>query len=126
MKPKIIVIEEVTIIRAFICEMLNRQGYDAVGVKNGKGAVDSLRKNGTSGLILTDYNLPDTTGDVFLKQIRGSTQETIPVIFLTAESDPEKIQHAKESALVAWVQKPYRIETLLKQVREAVDGEFIH
>lgn len=110
-------------IRAFICEMLNRKGYKAIGVKDGRGAMNIIRDHTAIDLILTDYNLADTTGDEFLKNVRTSgTQEIIPVIFLTAESDPDKILQAKQAALVGWVQKPFRIETLFEHVKQAIDG----
>ena len=125
MKTKIIVIEEVTMIRAFLCEMLNRNGYNAMGVKDGKRAIDIIRDNPGIHLILTDYNMADVTGDDFLKNIRETSLEAIPVIFLTAESDAEKILQAKQAGLVSWVQKPYRIETLFEQVRLAVESTFI-
>jgi CheY-like chemotaxis protein len=124
MKKKILVVEDFASIRTFVCETLNRKGYETIGAANSKEALMILNeKNEEINLVLTDYNMPDGTGYELLKKIKAN-QATIkiPVIFLTTESSPDKMKLAKDAGLSAWVKKPYRAENFLEQIQRAVSG----
>lgn len=121
MKKKILVVDDFASIRDFVCETLQRKGYETVGAANGNEAFNVL--SGTPGinLVLTDYNMPDCTGFELLKKIKSNSEvASIPVVFLTTESNPEKMRAAKEAGLSAWIKKPYRAETFFAQIENAI------
>src|SRR5436189_1448329 len=91
MKKKILVVEDFGSIRNFVCDTLNRKGYETVGAANIKEALSTLTTDFEGiHLVLTDYNMPDGTGYDLLKKIKASTSTAnIPVIFLTTESSPD-------------------------------------
>jgi CheY-like chemotaxis protein len=122
MKKKILVVEDFGSIRTFVCDTLNRKGYETVGAANIKEALTTLT-TGFEGihLVLTDYNMPDGTGYDLLRKIKESTDTAnIPVIFLTTESSPDKMKSAKDAGLTAWVKKPYRAENFFDQIQRAI------
>jgi two-component system, chemotaxis family, chemotaxis protein CheY len=124
MKKKILVVEDFGSIRNFVCETLARKGYETIGAANIKEALTVLAegKHGIN-LVLTDFNMPDGTGYDLLKKIKASSQTVqIPVIFLTTESNPDKMRLAKEAGLTAWVKKPYRAENFFEQIHKAITG----
>jgi two-component system, chemotaxis family, chemotaxis protein CheY len=125
MKKKILVVEDFASIRTFVCETLNRKGYETVGAANSKEALNVLNeKSDEINLVLTDYNMPDGTGYELLKKIKSNAVTAqIPVIFLTTESSPEKMKLAKDAGLSAWVKKPYRAESFFDQIQRAVSGQ---
>jgi CheY-like chemotaxis protein len=80
-------------------------------------------KLGEVDLVLTDYNMPDCTGFELLKKIKtNSDVASIPVVFLTTESSPEKMKSAKDAGLSAWIKKPYRAETFFAQIDNAISS----
>ncbi|HEY0653724.1 MAG TPA: response regulator [Chryseosolibacter sp.] len=123
MKKRILVVEDFASIRTFVCETLNRKGYETVGASNSKEALTILNeKSEEINLVLTDYNMPDGTGYELLKNIKGNANTAkIPVIFLTTESSPEKMKLAKDAGLSAWVKKPYRAESFFDQIQRAMN-----
>jgi two-component system, chemotaxis family, chemotaxis protein CheY len=127
MKKKILVVEDFASIRNFVCDTLNRKGYDTISAANGNEALVILKeKNEEIDLVLTDYNMPDGTGYELLKKIKGNPATMkIPVIFLTTESSPEKMKLAKDAGLSAWVKKPYRAENFFEQIQRAVSGKVL-
>jgi two-component system, chemotaxis family, chemotaxis protein CheY len=127
MKNKILVVEDFASIRTFVCETLNRKGYETVGAANSKEAMAILNeKSQEIDLVLTDYNMPDGTGYELLKKIKSNPATAkIPVMFLTTESSPEKMKLAKEAGLSAWVKKPYRAENFFEQIQRAVSGKVL-
>lgn len=121
MKKTILVVDDFASIRNFVCETLQRKGYDTVGAANGNEAYQLLSDTPGVDLVLTDYNMPDCTGFELLKKIKANPSVAkVPVIFLTTEGSPEKMRTAKEAGLTAWVKKPYRAETFFAQIDNAI------
>lgn len=121
MKKKILVVDDFASIRDFVCETLQRKGYETIGASNGNEAFNLLSANPTVNLVLTDYNMPDCTGFELLKKIKASGETAkVPVVFLTTESSPDKMRAAKDAGLSAWIKKPYRAETFFAQIENAI------
>lgn len=121
MKKKILVVDDFASIRDFVCETLQRKGYETVGAANGNEAFSLLSSTPDVHLVLTDYNMPDCTGFELLKKIKSTAEVAgIPVVFLTTESNPDKMRAAKEAGLSAWIKKPYRSETFFAQIENAI------
>lgn len=123
MKKKILVVDDFASIRDFVCETLQRKGYETVGAANGNEAFQLLVDTPDVNLVLTDYNMPDCTGFELLKKIKANPAvASIPVIFLTTESSPDKMRAAKEAGLGAWIKKPYRAETFFAQIENTISN----
>jgi len=124
MKKTILVVDDFASIRDFVCETLQRKGYETLGASNGNEAFKVLtEKNDSINLVLTDYNMPDCTGFELLKKIKENPAVSkVPVVFLTTESNPDKMRSAKEAGLSAWIKKPYRSETFFAQIENAISN----
>jgi two-component system, chemotaxis family, chemotaxis protein CheY len=122
MKKTILVIDDFESIRLFVCETLQRKGYETLSAADGNEAYELiLSRRNEVDLVLTDYNMPDCTGFELLKRIKSNPETAkIPVIFLTTESNPEKMRAAKDAGLSAWVKKPYRSEMFYAQIENAL------
>ena len=122
MKKTILVVDDFASIRDFVCDTLQRKGYETLGAANGNEAYQVLTEKAKDvNLVLTDYNMPDCTGFELLKKIKENPLVTkVPVIFLTTESNPDKMRSAKEAGLSAWIKKPYRSETFFAQIENAM------
>ena len=122
MKKTILVVDDFASIRDFVCDTLQRKGYETLGAANGNEAYQVLtQKANDVNLVLTDYNMPDCTGFELLKKIKENPLVTrVPVIFLTTESNPDKMRSAKEAGLSAWIKKPYRSETFFAQIENVM------
>ena len=122
MKKTILVVDDFASIRQFVCETLERKGYDTLGATNGNEAFSVLSENRSQvNLVLTDYNMPDCTGFELLKKIKSNPEtSSVPVVFLTTESNPDKMRSAKEAGLAAWIKKPYRAESFFAQIENAI------
>ena len=121
MKKTILVVDDFASIRDFVCETLQRKGYDTVGAANGNEAYQLLTDKPGFHLVLTDYNMPECTGFELLKKIKSNPSvASVPVVFLTTESSPDKMRAAKDAGLNAWIKKPYRAETFFAQIENAI------
>jgi len=124
MKKTILVVDDFASIRTFVCETLQRKGYSTMGAANGLEAYKLLTEaKDDINLVLTDYNMPDCTGFELLKKIKENPSvASIPVIFLTTESNPDKMRMARDAGLSAWIKKPYRSESFFAQIESAISN----
>ena len=107
---RILVAEDEAIIRIDLAEMLGEAGYDVVGqASNGEQAVElatSLRPD----LVIMDVKMPVLDG-ISAAQIVGK-EHLAPVVMLTAFSDKDLVERARDAGVMAYVVKPVTIEDL--------------
>lgn len=85
---------------------LAQLGYQVDWAKDGTSALQWI-KEASYDLILTDFMLPDMTGDELAKQIlRLLPHPQPPIIAVTAYSTPDKIAQAKAAGITGFVTKP--------------------
>jgi two-component system chemotaxis response regulator CheY len=122
MKKTILVVDDFTSIRHFVCEMLEKKGYRTLNAGSGSEAFTVLSQNSDAvDLVLTDYNMPDLSGYDLLKKIKSDRELAhVPVIFLTTEMNAEKMKMAKDAGLTSWIKKPYRSETFFSEIESAL------
>lgn len=107
MPTRIIIAEDETVIRMDLREELERQGYLVVGdVGDGQSAVNLTRELRPDLVVMDIKMMPDMDG---IEAARILTAEKLaPVVLLTAFSDDELIQRAREAGVVHYVTKPWR------------------
>jgi two-component system, chemotaxis family, chemotaxis protein CheY len=123
MEKTILVVDDFASIRLFICSMLSRKGYNTIEAASGNEAFHILTESQTKiDLVLTDYNMPNSSGYDLLQRIkRHPFVNAIPVIFMTTESDPEKIREAVNGGVAGWIRKPYRSEIFFTKIEHVLN-----
>lgn len=106
MTPKrILVAEDEAIIRLDLAEMLTEAGYDVVGqASNGEQAV-TLAQDLQPDLVIMDVKMPVLDGISAAEQI--GAQRICPVVMLTAFSQTELVERARDAGVMAYVVKPF-------------------
>lgn len=122
MSKTILVVDDFSSIRNFLCETLHKQGYQTFSAGHGKEALEILNSDHDHiDLVLSDFNMPEMDGMGLLKSIKANQQyNDKPVIFLTTDSDPGKMREAKDLGLSAWITKPYKLPNFLAQIEYAL------
>ncbi|EAP99261.1 putative two-component system response regulator [Janibacter sp. HTCC2649] len=102
---RILVAEDEAIIRLDLAEMLGEAGYDVVGqASNGEQAVEmatSLRPD----LVIMDVKMPVMDGITAAEQI--GKERICPVVMLTAFSQTELVERARDAGVMAYIVKPF-------------------
>lgn len=122
MSKTILVVDDFSSIRNFLCNTLNKQGYNTLSAEHGKKALEILQEDPQKvDLVISDFNMPELNGMGLLKSIRADQQfASKPVIFLTTDADPNKMREAKSMGLSAWITKPYKLPNFLAQIEYAL------
>ncbi len=118
MPTRIILAEDDSVIRMDLREELQRQGYLVVGdVGDGQSAINLAREL-RPDLIIMDIRMPELDG---IEAARVLTNERLaPVVLLTAFSDDELIERAREAGVVNYVTKPLRQSDLKPAIEIAL------
>lgn len=104
-KVRILVVEDDMIIASHICLQLTNLGYEITGIETrGEEAVAHANIN-TPDIILMDVNLRGTLDGIETAKIIQKDID-IPIIYLTANTDEDSFQRAKETRPYAFLPKP--------------------
>tara|TARA_R110001583_G_scaffold82151_6_gene218305 strand:+ start:582 stop:1685 length:1104 start_codon:yes stop_codon:yes gene_type:complete len=97
--------------------VLKGEGYDFRMAKSGHLALKILEKT-KPDLILLDIQMPEMDGFETCKRIKENSEDaSIPIIFLTANTDSESISKAFKSGGLDYVTKPFNSEELLARIK---------
>jgi AmiR/NasT family two-component response regulator len=116
-RARVIIADDESIIRMDLREMLTNLGYLVVGeAGDGRKAVNLARELGPDVVIL-DIKMPDMDG---IEAARILTEEKIaPVVLLTAYSQRDLVERAKEAGVVGYITKPMRESDLTPAIEVA-------
>ena len=85
---------------------------------NGKDALDELRKNSDTNIVLMDIMMPEMDGYEAMKKIRQELNfTTLPIIALTAKAMKDDRQKCIEAGASDYITKPVDINKLLSLMR---------
>ena len=115
-KIRILVAEDETIIRLDLVEMLTEAGYEVVAqAENGAVAVDLARLH-KPDLAILDVKMPEMDGITAAEQIITLA----PVLMLTAFSQRDLVERARDAGVMAYVVKPFSISDLVPAIEIAI------
>jgi two-component system, response regulator PdtaR len=117
--PRTVVIaEDETLIRMDLAEMLVEEGYDVVG-QDGDGAkAIELAEELRPDLVILDVKMPVLDGIAAAEAIAG--QRIAPVVMLTAFSQRDLVERARDAGAMSYLVKPFTQSELVPAIEMAV------
>lgn len=95
--------------------VITAAGFDVLCFSSAEEFLESERAKGSACLIL-DYNLPGITGADLQRKLVEEGKE-VPIVFISADADDFTQKRVLNAGAVAFFAKPFRIDSLLAQVR---------
>lgn len=115
---RVVVAEDDSLIRMDLCEMLRDEGYDVVGeAPNGQVAVD-LTESVRPDLVIMDIKMPVRDGIDAASEI--ARKRLAPVVMLTAFSQREFVERARDAGAMAYLVKPFNQSDLVPAIEVAL------
>jgi PAS domain S-box-containing protein len=118
---RILVVEDQDDARKAIAEILARLGYEVAQAASGSDAFN-LPRTPAFDLLLSDIVLPDASGT----DVAAGLQSRWPkmrVILMSGYTEDEVARRAVGIGLVRFLQKPFNMDTLAREIRAALDEE---
>jgi len=117
-RPRVVIAEDEALIRMDLAEMLADEGYDVVGeAGDGERAVElveSLRPD----LAILDVKMPRLDGIAAAERI--ARQRIAPVVMLTAFSQRDLVERARDAGAMAYLVKPFVQADLVPAIEMAL------
>jgi two-component system, response regulator PdtaR len=119
MTRRVVIAEDEAIIRLDLKEILLDEGYDVVG-ETGRGdeAVDLVRAHHPD-LVILDVKMPGSDGLAAARAIRD-LELKVAVLILTAFSQRNLIDEARDAGVAAYLVKPFQRIELMPAIDQAV------
>ncbi|MBV7411981.1 response regulator [Dermabacteraceae bacterium TAE3-ERU27] len=117
-KRRVVVAEDESLIRMDIVETLTEAGFEIVAaVGDGESAVEKTREL-TPDVVVMDVKMPKLDGVSAAEQI--GKENLAPVVMLTAFSQKELVERARDAGAMAYVVKPFTPADLLPAIEIAM------
>jgi CheY-like chemotaxis protein len=118
----ILLVEDEEQVRAVACAILQRHGYDVLEASNGGEALlISQDFPNRIHLLLTDVVMPRVSGRRLAEQLKPVRPE-MKVLYASGYTDDAIVRHGVLEAGVAFIQKPFTPDGLLRRVRGVLDA----
>lgn len=117
-KLRVVVAEDEALIRLDLVEMLKDSGYEVVGqAGDGQKAIELTEKE-IPDLVIMDIKMPKLDGITAAEKI--ASNRLCPVVILTAFSQKDLVEKARDAGAMAYLTKPFTIEDLMPAIEVAV------
>ena len=120
-RVKILLAEDAMAMRKIEIKILAGLGFtNVVEAKDGAEAIRILDSGEPVDLVISDWNMPNTSGLELLQWIRADERfRDLPFIMATAQSDKGQEQKAVEAGVTCFVPKPFSPEELKRKIDQA-------
>jgi len=120
--PKILLLEDDTVLSETLVELLIAEEFEVELVSDGEMALDTtFIKN--FDLFLLDVNVPYLNGFELLKSLRDSG-DTTPAIFITALTDVSSLSEGFDVGADDYIKKPFDFDELLVRINALLRKQY--
>ena len=128
-KTRVLIVDDMMTMRKIVGKICKELGFtDLTEAADGSIAWEAIAKASPPfGLIISDWNMPNTSGLDLLKRVRSDARYgKLPFVLVTAETEQHQIVEAIRAGVSSYVVKPFTSESLkvkLEQVHAKLTGK---
>ncbi|WP_028645657.1 ANTAR domain-containing response regulator [Nocardioides sp. URHA0020] len=115
---RVVIAEDEVLIRMDLAEMLSDEGYDVVGQAGDGARAIELAEELRPDLVILDVKMPVLDGIAAAERI--ASQRIAPVVILTAFSQRDLVERARDAGAMAYLVKPFSQTDLVPAIEMAV------
>jgi two-component system chemotaxis response regulator CheY len=119
---RLLVIDDDATIREMLDMVLTSEGYEVISAAHGAAGLamlDRMRPH----VILLDMKMPIMDGWEFLRRYRQRSDQSIPIVVLTAAQDDKR--RAADVGAAAYLAKPFAIDDLIRVLDECLQARHL-
>jgi len=115
---RVVIAEDEVLIRMDLAEMLAEEGYDVVGQAGDGAKAIELAEELRPDLVILDVKMPVLDGIAAAEHI--ASHRIAPVVILTAFSQRDLVERARDAGAMAYLVKPFSRTDLVPAIEMAV------
>jgi two-component system, response regulator PdtaR len=117
-RRRVVIAEDEALIRLDLAEMLAEEGYDVVGQAGDGETAVALVEDQRPDLAVFDVKMPKLDGISAAERV--ATKRLAPVVILTAFSQRELVERARDAGAMAYLVKPFTKSDLVPAIEIAL------
>ncbi|CAG0978870.1 two-component system, cell cycle sensor histidine kinase and response regulator CckA [Phycisphaerales bacterium] len=118
----VLLVEDNPMVRDLVAQALGDAGYRLLVAENGPAAVRAATDQSKPiDLLVTDVVMPEMSG-VQLAEAVSRLHPRVSVIYMSGYTEETIVRHGVEAEGLAFIAKPFTIETMLRKVRSVLDS----
>jgi PAS domain S-box-containing protein len=118
----VLVVEDETAVRSLICRVLRDRAYNVLEAADGMEAIRLSQDYGKEiHLVITDVVMPGLGGRLLVSSLQEA-RPGIRSLFISGYTDNAVVHRGILDSEVAFLQKPFSIDSLLRKVRKVLDA----
>lgn len=116
------VVDDDAAVRTLVVKALQARGYDVEQAPDGLAASEALgRLARAPDLLICDVMMPTVDGYSLARLVRQHAElRTMPIIFLTARTQPADVVQGIQLGARHYIQKPFKVADLLDKVQKTI------
>jgi DNA-binding NtrC family response regulator len=122
-KPSLLIVESDDMIRNVLISALEKFGYSTIAVDTAEDGSQILN-NKRFDVIISDYDLKDTTGLEFLKSLKSVYPDKTNVLMISY-GDVENVSETKDYGIHHVIEKPFLFEELLNIIEGVTKNSLV-
>jgi len=116
----VLVVEDEEAVRELTVRILRERGYTVLEAADGRQALQLAREfSNAIDLVITDVIMPGVSGSALVAQLE-SCRPQIKSLFVSGYADDAIVRHGILNSNLAFLQKPFTVENLLRKIREVL------
>jgi two-component system chemotaxis response regulator CheY len=120
---QILVVDDSAAIRNEVSAFLKSKNFTVETAIDGKDGLNKLRDDREVKLVISDVNMPNMDGLTMAEKIRSELgNQTVNIIMLTTENDPNMKNRGKAAGVKGWIVKPFNGANAIGAIQKLVNG----
>ncbi len=120
-KERILVVDDEEVVRTVIQRSLEHFGYEVDVALDGADAVSRYRHDPSKySLVILDMMMPKMAGDEVYHRL-SQIDQNVRVLLVSGYSSEGRAQAVLEAGALSFIQKPFAVEDLAREVRKCLD-----
>ena len=115
MSNKILFVEDEEDLTLIVADTLRGEGYEVVTAVDGEDGLEKF-KTEAADIVVADIMMPKMDGVTMAKDIR-KLSPTVPLLFLTAKSTIDDVEHGFEIGANDYLKKPFELRELIVRIK---------
>ena len=123
MRFKVLIAEDEDITRKHLIYALKKEGYDVVGTRNGREALEQIERE-YFDILITDVKMPEMSGIELLEKTRERYQD-IEVLIITGFGSIDAAVEAMKKGAFEYITKPFNLDELILKVKNVYERKIL-
>lgn len=120
---QILVVDDSAAIRNEVAAFLKSNNFSVETAVDGKDGLVKLKNDRAIKLVISDVNMPNMDGLTMAEKVRSELgNQTVNIIMLTTENDPNMKSRGKAAGIKGWIVKPFNGANALGAIQKLVAG----